>query len=94
MHMYMSLASREGTLRNHSRCLLIRRREALKVKVTEDIINLLSDVRTFLQDKCEPPVYVSDRRLVKAVAIMQVRAYPARVARSSPHLLMHLRPEC
>ena len=24
------------------------------------------------QDKCEPPVYVSDRRLVKAVALMQV----------------------
>lgn len=42
------------------------------MKVPEEIINLLSDVRTFLQDKCEPPVYVSDRRLVKAVAIMQV----------------------
>ena len=51
---------------------LLCRREALNVKVTEDIINLLSDVRTFLQDKCEPPIYVSDRRLVKAVAIMQV----------------------
>ncbi len=44
----------------------------MKVKVPEEIINLLSDVRTYLQDKCEPPVYVSDRRLVKAVAIMQV----------------------
>ena len=43
------------------------------MKVPEEIINLLSDVRTYLQDKCEPPVYVSDRRLVKAVAIMQVR---------------------
>ena len=64
---------------DHEVCLSIRRREALKVKVTEDIINLLSDVRTFLQDKCEPPVYVSDRRLVKAVAIMQVCAYPARL---------------
>ena len=49
------------------------RQEAQKVKVPEEIINLLSDVRTYLQDKCEPPVYVSDRRLVKAVAIMQVR---------------------
>ncbi len=27
---------------------------------------------SLLQDKCEPPVYVSDRRLVKAVALMQV----------------------
>lgn len=26
------------------------------------------------QEKCEPPVYVSDRRLVKAVALMQVGA--------------------
>lgn len=25
------------------------------------------------QEKIEPPVYVSDRRLVKAVALMQVR---------------------
>ena len=37
----------------------------------EEIINLLSDVRSFLQDKCEPPVYVSDRRLVKTVTLMQ-----------------------
>ncbi len=28
--------------------------------------------RVPLQDKCEPPIYVSDRRLVKAVALMQV----------------------
>ena len=26
----------------------------------------------YLQEKIEPPVYVSDRRLVKAVALMQV----------------------
>jgi MoxR-like ATPase len=43
-----------------------------KVAVPEEIINLLSDVRAFLQEKCEPPVYVSDRRLVKAVGLMQV----------------------
>jgi hypothetical protein len=28
--------------------------------------------RSYLQDKIEPPVYVSDRRLVKSVALMQV----------------------
>lgn len=47
-----------------------------KVAVPEEIINLLSDVRSFLQEKCEPPVYVSDRRLVKALALLQV-PYPA-----------------
>ena len=68
--------------------MFICRREALKVKVTEDIINLLSDVRTFLQDKCEPPVYVSDRRLVKAVAIMQVSTQQQQ-SLLSPICLMH-----
>lgn len=33
---------------------------------------LLSDV----QDQLEPPSYVSDRRLVKALAVMQVRCHP------------------
>lgn len=42
--------------------------------VPEEIVNLLSDVRSFLQEKCEPPVYVSDRRLVKALALLQVRS--------------------
>ncbi|KAK9908998.1 hypothetical protein WJX75_005865 [Coccomyxa subellipsoidea] len=52
------------------------RSEAMeKVAVPEEIINLLSDVRSFLQEKCEPPVYVSDRRLVKALALLQVAAY-------------------
>ena len=41
--------------------------------VPEEIVNLLADVRSFLQDKCEPPVYVSDRRLLKTVALMQAR---------------------
>lgn len=43
-----------------------------KVAVPEEVVNLLSDVRSFLQEKCEPPVYVSDRRLVKALALLQV----------------------
>lgn len=33
--------------------------------------------RTYLQEKIEPPVYVSDRRLVKAIALMQVRGSKA-----------------
>ena len=51
-----------------------RRRALAAVSVPADVLNLVADLRAFLQDKCEPPVYVSDRRLVKAVALMQVRA--------------------
>ena len=51
--------------------------------VPEEVVDLLADLREHLQDKCEPPVYVSDRRLVKAVALMQAR--PAACApRLSP----------
>ena len=30
---------------------------------------------SWLQDKCEPPVYVSDRRFMKAIQMLQVAAY-------------------
>ena len=46
-----------------------------------------------LQEKCEPPVYVSDRRLVKAVALMQVAAYTSgrsQVAEYDCLLLRHI----
>ena len=52
---------------------LLRREAASAVAVPEEVVDLLADVREHLQDKCEPPVYVSDRRLVKAVALMQAR---------------------
>lgn len=45
------------------------------VRVPREVVELLADLRTYLQEKCEPPVYVSDRRLVKAVQLMQVAAY-------------------
>lgn len=49
------------------------RQEALsKVKVPIEVRQLLADLRTHLREKIEPPVYVSDRRLVKAVGLMQV----------------------
>ncbi|KAK9841968.1 hypothetical protein WJX81_001717 [Elliptochloris bilobata] len=53
----------------------VRRQAASAVAVPEEVVDLLADLREHLQDKCEPPVYVSDRRLVKAVALMQVAAY-------------------
>ena len=48
---------------------------------------------TRLQEKCEPPVYVSDRRLVKAVALMQVAAYTDGRTRLSEHDCLLLRHE-
>ena len=39
------------------------------------MIDLLTGVRNFLQDKSEPPVYVSDRRFMKAINLLQVAAY-------------------
>jgi len=52
------------------------RNQALAVtKVPQDIVDLLGDMRTFLQEKCEPPIYVSDRRLVKTVSMLRVMAF-------------------
>jgi MoxR-like ATPase len=52
-----------------------RLRAEQSVSVPPSVLNIIADLRSFLQDKCEPPVYVSDRRLVKAVGMMQVAAY-------------------
>lgn len=48
---------------------------AAAVEVPESVIDLLTDIRNYLQDKCEPPVYVSDRRFMKAVRMLQVAAH-------------------
>jgi MoxR-like ATPase len=45
------------------------------VKVPSRVIDLLVALREYLQDKCEPPVYVSDRRFTKCVTLLQVAAY-------------------
>lgn len=45
------------------------------VDVPDTVIDLLIDLRNYLQDKCEPPVYVSDRRFMKAVRMLQVAAF-------------------
>lgn len=45
------------------------------MSVPEDVLGLLADLREMLQDKMEPPVYVSDRRLVKAIALLKVRSW-------------------
>lgn len=45
------------------------------VDVPDSVIDILTDLRTYLQDKCEPPVYVSDRRFMKSVQLLQVVAF-------------------
>lgn len=39
--------------------------------VPDEVKQLIIDLRTYLQEKLEPPVYVSDRRLVKAIQLMK-----------------------
>ncbi|PNW74318.1 hypothetical protein CHLRE_13g603225v5 [Chlamydomonas reinhardtii] len=45
------------------------------VRVPGSVIQMVTDLRTYLQEKIEPPVYVSDRRLVKSIQLLQVAAY-------------------
>ena len=50
------------------------RAEAVRqVRVPKSVIAMIADLRSHLQENLEPPVYVSDRRLVKAIAMLQVR---------------------
>lgn len=51
------------------------RDEARAVILPNDVVSLLVDLRSWLQESCEPPIYVSDRRLVKAVAMLRVAAH-------------------
>lgn len=56
--------------------LLSCRDEAIaRVEVSRAVIDLLVGLRKHLQDKCEPPVYVSDRRFIKCVQLLQVAAH-------------------
>ena len=69
------------------------------VEVSAEILNIVADLRTYLQDSCEPPIYVSDRRLVKSVALLQVAAFTSGRSYVTPKdcmLLQHVlwnRPE-
>ena len=42
------------------------------MRVPKSVIAMIADLRSHLQENLEPPVYVSDRRLVKAIAMLQV----------------------
>ena len=45
------------------------------VHVPDSVIDVLTSLRDYLQDKCEPPIYVSDRRFMKAINLLQVAAH-------------------
>lgn len=61
-----------GQVRNERLTCLCRTQAARTVAVPDAVQQLLVDLRSFLQEKCEPPVYVSDRRLLKAVNLLKV----------------------
>ena len=50
-----------------------RRTAKNTVEVSDDINELIIGVRNYLQETCEPPCYVSDRRLLKAVDMLKAR---------------------
>ena len=76
-----------GVLQAGADALLVlwraRKEAARTVRVPPSVINLIADLRAHLQQSCEPPIYVSDRRLVKAVRMLQVR--PCESARTGRH---------
>jgi MoxR-like ATPase len=51
----------------------VRRAALARVSVPPAIVNLLVDLRTYMQEQLEPPAYISDRRMVKAVQLLQAR---------------------
>jgi len=48
---------------------------AQSVDLPDSIASLIVDLREYLQEECEPPVRVSDRRLVKVANLLRVSAY-------------------
>jgi len=73
--------------------LAAARSGASSVAVPDDVLALLADLRDWLQTACEPPVYVSDRRLVKSLRLLRVAAWAdgrSTVDRRDALLLQHV----
>lgn len=45
------------------------------VIVPTEVIDIFRDIRIYLRDEVDPPVYVSDRRLIKSIAMLKVSAF-------------------
>lgn len=53
------------------------RSAAASVDFPDHLLQMVADLRTFLRDKAEPPAYISDRRIAKAVRLIRLAAYAA-----------------
>ena len=60
------------------------------MELPDAVVDVLTALRNYLQDKCEPPIYVSDRRFMKAVNLLQVAAH-ADGRDQVPHLAVSVR---
>lgn len=58
----------------------------------DTVLDVVADLREMLQTTMEPPVYVSDRRLVKAIALMKVNSATALLHEPPPSLHRSLNP--
>ncbi|CAE8737158.1 unnamed protein product, partial [Polarella glacialis] len=70
-----------------------RREAAEQVNVPDHLLSLLAGLRAFLREEVQPPVFVSDRRLAKAVQLLRVAAYAAgarEVSEVDLFLLQHI----
>ncbi len=73
--------------------LSLARAGAASVSVPDDVLDLIADLRAHLQNEREPPVYCSDRRLVKAVSLLRTAAWAdgrSSVSRRDAMLLRHV----
>mmetsp|Transcript_111 Transcript_111/g.362 ORF Transcript_111/g.362 Transcript_111/m.362 type:complete len:586 (+) Transcript_111:2-1759(+) len=71
-------ASREsGPLLTAAASAELRREAAEQVAFPDRLLKLVAGLRAHLRDEAEPPVFVSDRRLAKAVRLLRVAAFAA-----------------
>ena len=73
--------------------LALARAGSARVSVPDDVLDIVADLRSHLQSEREPPVYCSDRRLVKAVRLLRTAAWAdgrGSVSRRDAMLLRHV----
>ncbi|KAK3246417.1 hypothetical protein CYMTET_44048 [Cymbomonas tetramitiformis] len=70
-----SFESAEQVVLDVAELRAIKEKALMTVTVPDRVVDLLIDLRSHLQESCEPPIYVSDRRMVKVVALLRCAAY-------------------
>jgi hypothetical protein len=45
------------------------------VTIPQEVLDIIRDIRIYLRDEIDPPIYVSDRRLRKAMQLLKVSAF-------------------